>query len=385
MINEERGTSSISVPPKLPVILKQFCKAAIRTQPYDLLKWSTAYFNALAEGSEPPSKTRLEYPLETAASGSCLTFGLLKVLVRQLGDYNKTVPVEVILKRWTDLCLEITDLNLIMIVGKFRRKCQIKKFLAIAAGLLGSSLFDTMLIICELFTMEPDGGSSMIPVNLFMEIYEYLAGLNCGGEEREPNQDLSEFVIFESSECQSTSELKSDEVNSTQDSTKHPSVEGSEATEEQPVFEKQFSNNYNQLSRDSEEIIDVLDKDHKTQSEEKKILSVNVDNLLTSNADGHQNVKSAKMTKDSDNRSLASDDSIGLEKTKSARIKNKCKINSNWISHYPMIPGIGPKLSSSEVTRVGKWMAECSTVQGGMVGPRNLRHFQCPPLDHQKI
>ncbi|XP_074097349.1 uncharacterized protein LOC141526304 [Cotesia typhae] len=382
MINEERGTSSISVPPKLPVILKQFCKAAIRTQPYDLLKWSTAYFSALAEGSEPPSKTRLEYPLETAANGSCLTFGLLKVLLRQLGDYNKTVAVEVILKRWTDLCLDITDLNLIMIVGKFRRKCQIKKFLAIAAGLLGSSLFDTMLIICELFTMEPDGGSSMIPVNLFMEIYEYLAGLNCGGEEREPNQDLSEFVIFESSECQSTSELKSEEANSTQDSTKNPSVEGSEATEEQLAFDKQFSNNYNQLSRDSEEIIDGLEKDNKTQSEEKKILSANVDN---SNVDGHQNVKSVKMTKDSDNRSLASDDSIGLERTKSARVKNNCKINSNWISHYPMIPGIGPKLSSSEVTKVGKWMTECSSVQGGMVGPRNLRHFQCPPLDHQKI
>lgn len=89
MINEERGTSSISVPPKLPVILKQFCKAAIRTQPYDLLKWSTAYFSALAEGSEPPSKTRLEYPLETAANGSCLTFGLLKVLLRQLGGNYK--------------------------------------------------------------------------------------------------------------------------------------------------------------------------------------------------------------------------------------------------------------------------------------------------------
>lgn len=63
------------------------------------------------------------------------------------------------------------DLNLIMIIGKFRHKCQIKKFLAIAVGLLGSSLYDTMLMICELFTIEPDGGSSMIPIGLFMEIY----------------------------------------------------------------------------------------------------------------------------------------------------------------------------------------------------------------------
>lgn len=56
-------------------------------------------------------------------------------------------------------------------IGKFRRKCQVKKFLAIAVGLLGSSLRETMIMICELFTHEPDGGSAMVPVTLFMEIY----------------------------------------------------------------------------------------------------------------------------------------------------------------------------------------------------------------------
>lgn len=73
----------ISVPPRLPIILKQFCKAAIRTQPYDLLKWSNAYFKALAEGIEPPSKARLEYPLPGTVSG--LTLGFIKVLLRQFG------------------------------------------------------------------------------------------------------------------------------------------------------------------------------------------------------------------------------------------------------------------------------------------------------------
>lgn len=77
------GSQQINVPPSLPMILKQFCKAAIRTQPYDLLKWSSAYFRALAEGEEPPSKIRLEYPPPTTASG--LTLGFLKVLLRQLG------------------------------------------------------------------------------------------------------------------------------------------------------------------------------------------------------------------------------------------------------------------------------------------------------------
>lgn len=79
----ENEMTSIHVPTTLPTILKQFCKAAIRTQPYDLLKWSRAYFRALAEGEEPPAKIRLEYPIRATKSG--LTFGYLKVLLRQLG------------------------------------------------------------------------------------------------------------------------------------------------------------------------------------------------------------------------------------------------------------------------------------------------------------
>lgn len=45
------------------------------------------------------------------------------------------------------------------------------------------------------------------------------------------------------------------------------------------------------------------------------------------------------------------------------------------------ISGIGPRLSSEEVAAVTVWMKECARLQDGMVGPRNLRHFQCPPLD----
>lgn len=74
----------ITVPAKLPMILKQFCKAAIRTQPYDLLKWSGSYFRALADGEEPPVKPRLEYPPPSTASG--LTLGFLRVLLRQFGS-----------------------------------------------------------------------------------------------------------------------------------------------------------------------------------------------------------------------------------------------------------------------------------------------------------
>ena len=50
----------IKIPPALPDILKQFTKAAIRTQPGDLLSWSAAYFDALSAGKAPPVKNRFE-------------------------------------------------------------------------------------------------------------------------------------------------------------------------------------------------------------------------------------------------------------------------------------------------------------------------------------
>lgn len=76
----------VIIPPNLPLILKEFCKAAIRTQPYDLLLWSSSYFRALADGEEPPTKLRLEYPPPNTASG--LTLGFLRILLRQFGGNN---------------------------------------------------------------------------------------------------------------------------------------------------------------------------------------------------------------------------------------------------------------------------------------------------------
>jgi len=36
-------SEQIHIPPELPDVLKQFTKAAIRTQPKDVLAWSAAY------------------------------------------------------------------------------------------------------------------------------------------------------------------------------------------------------------------------------------------------------------------------------------------------------------------------------------------------------
>ena len=77
-------SQQIKVPPAFPDILKQYTKAAIRTQPRDLVRWSAAYFLALANGERPPMKQRLEFPPPPATMNG-LTQGYLRALHSQVG------------------------------------------------------------------------------------------------------------------------------------------------------------------------------------------------------------------------------------------------------------------------------------------------------------
>ena len=77
-------SQQINIQPELPDILKQFTKAAIRTQPKDVLTWSAAYFRAMANGEMPPVKDRLEMPTATQKTDTGLTPGLLRILHKQV-------------------------------------------------------------------------------------------------------------------------------------------------------------------------------------------------------------------------------------------------------------------------------------------------------------
>ena len=77
-------SQQINIPPELPDILKQFTKAAIRTQPKDVLAWSAAYFRSMANGEMPPVKDRLEMPTATQKTDTGLTPGLLRILHKQV-------------------------------------------------------------------------------------------------------------------------------------------------------------------------------------------------------------------------------------------------------------------------------------------------------------
>ncbi|XP_012221041.1 ropporin-1-like [Linepithema humile] len=332
----------IVVPANLPMILKQFCKAAIRTQPYDLLKWSSSYFRALADGEEPPAKLRLEYPPPSTASG--LTLGFLRVLLRQFGNYNKTLPIETILHRWDCLCLDRKDFDTIVTVGGFRRSCQVKRFLAVAVGLLGANLTETMIMICQLFTHEPDGGSAMIPLTLFMEIYEYLAALTCDGSENNAHyQDTTERTVCKDSSvdrtCSITSQDTDVDVNLDSELISKDEIDLSKIDLSMEVtvsssYEKEI------ISREEE-------KENKECTNKDCTIGEKFCGVKDANSDGSA---FAEVEKD----------------TKTVCCRN--------------VPGIGPRLPAERITNVIAWMLECAKLQEGMVGPRNIRHTNCPSL-----
>ncbi|PZC71174.1 hypothetical protein B5X24_HaOG213944 [Helicoverpa armigera] len=94
---------------------------AIKTQPYDLLRWSFEYFRALAEHRAPPVKLRLEYPIYSTEGG--LTRGCLKVLANQM--YGMTdVPTAVVKRAWQGFCLDHMELKRILCL------CEMYRFLA---------------------------------------------------------------------------------------------------------------------------------------------------------------------------------------------------------------------------------------------------------------
>ncbi|XP_066998970.2 uncharacterized protein [Anabrus simplex] len=177
LVEQMYCAEQIHIPPTFPYILKQYAKAAIRTQPYDLLRWSAAYFRAMANGDEPPVKVRLEYPPIELPSG--LTPGYLKVLLKQF--QNQTIVQEDdLFEKWKGMCLNESALLEMLNLGNFDEEFEFLKFIAVAAGHLTNSLSQTMVLLCELLTEEPEGGSAMIPCDTFCDLYTFLARMDCG-------------------------------------------------------------------------------------------------------------------------------------------------------------------------------------------------------------
>lgn len=51
-----------------------------------------------------------------------------------------------------------------------------------------------MIYVCELLTEEPEGGSAMIPLPMFIHLYQYLAELDCSGRYSYIEEKLEPFL-----------------------------------------------------------------------------------------------------------------------------------------------------------------------------------------------
>jgi len=169
-------SQQINIPPELPDILKQFTKAAIRTQPNDVLQWAAAYFNALANGEKPPVKERLDFQLGQAMDKP-LTKEAIAVLHRQLGD-KPVVELSSVEQKWNALCLPKENLADIMRLGSFGEEFDWLKFLTLASSNISENITLALKNVCEVITKDLEGGPARVDFEVFKTLYRYLAEID---------------------------------------------------------------------------------------------------------------------------------------------------------------------------------------------------------------
>ncbi|VDK79615.1 unnamed protein product [Dibothriocephalus latus] len=161
----------IEIPPALPDIMKQFTKAAIRTQPKDPLEWS---YEALANKEVPPVKERLEMPISTTDKASAGI--VLECKVEE---------------KWLALALPLERLQEIWRIGNFGQDVKWLHFLSLAATQIAPSLAQTLCLLCELLTDEKDNASPPISFDLFCEIYRYLGSV----DPNLPSEHIEQIIL----------------------------------------------------------------------------------------------------------------------------------------------------------------------------------------------
>ncbi|XP_043082958.1 ropporin-1-like protein [Puntigrus tetrazona] len=189
----------INIPPELPDILKQFTKAAIKTQPHDVLQWATDYFSALSKGQDLPVKERLEMPVATQKTDTGLTPGLLKVLHQQFA-HEEIITKEKLFQKWKHLGLPVEQLDTILALGNFSESINWMQFFALGCGALGGTITSALKRACEILTEDPEGGEAQIPFHIFQSLYTYLAHLD--GEIPKEQIDSFLHILEEYAECQ---------------------------------------------------------------------------------------------------------------------------------------------------------------------------------------
>ncbi|XP_065189318.1 ropporin-1-like protein [Sycon ciliatum] len=161
----------IVIPPDLPLLLKNYTKAAIRTQPSDLVAWSASYFQAMRKGETLPVRHRLELP---TVEKEALTERKLASLHRQLGD-QKVVSVDTIRDRWQSVGAGMSILDANLRTGGWPDEINWLQFLVLGCGSITSGLKEAMKMFCRIHSDDDLGGAARVPFAVFTEVFNWLA------------------------------------------------------------------------------------------------------------------------------------------------------------------------------------------------------------------
>ncbi|XP_037875464.1 uncharacterized protein LOC101742072 isoform X2 [Bombyx mori] len=444
LVEQMYCSEQIVIPPKYPYILKRYCKAAIKTQPYDLLRWSYEYFNALAQHRPPPVKLRLEYPVFTTEGG--LTRGCLKVLSNQLSTMNE-LPLNVVETAWQGFCLDPQELARILClceVHKRKESVPYLHFMAVAGGLLTKSLTNTMVLLCEALTKEPDGGSAAIPVKDFILMYKFLATIDASRDVKyyngyreghvpesdiEPEEETQNFEEEEEEDGVSDDywpdeknlqmlPLINDKVSRTTRLSlklnmpiigkieRSPSVERAETIEREnymrerkgrPVSNEDIEKKLREMSsaklnQDAQKEGMVAGRQMSTtsgefivQHVEKEIMEY-IDEQIAVLPDPDLKKKKAKPEEVEMLRGLLDafiDETMEILAPEVEEAEEEEQPVPEVIVVYA-VPGIGGPVDEATINDFIDYALDVSKVQNDLFMPRNVRHFLCPPLEKFK-
>lgn len=208
----------IHIPPELPEVLKQFTKAAIKTQPDNTYLWAAQYFEALAGGKQPPVKSRLVLQRTHVTEGAegeeaegyddddsegydDLEDDYDDVTIDKLDELAEKLrggPGEVAESTIVDVCGAVGFPQLIVEdvfnVGKFSSdRCNWAHFVTLACASLPDTgdLLGSMKVAVGV--LGDDGAMSL---SAFSESYGVLADLDPHITEEEKAAGLADFVKF---------------------------------------------------------------------------------------------------------------------------------------------------------------------------------------------
>uniref|UniRef100_A0A2A4JIA7 RIIa domain-containing protein n=1 Tax=Heliothis virescens TaxID=7102 RepID=A0A2A4JIA7_HELVI len=439
LIEQMYCSQQIVIPPKFPYILKRYCKAAIKTQPYDLLRWSFEYFKALAEHRAPPVKLRLEYPIYSTEGG--LTRGCLKVLANQMYGMIE-VPISIVKRAWQGFCLDHMELKRILCLCEvYRRQDSVPllHFLAVAGGMLTKCLTHTMILLCESLTKEPDGGSAAIPMQDFLKMYRFLAQIDASKDiqyhngYREGTAPPPAEPDTEERESHQQKKLKQLSATKMQDIGYAPPGEPSDETEVEEMIEadpdkvleegeeaamvtkseklalflcKTFEYRENRIldmEQTFAEIAAIVDKfktanydlgmvagrqmsttsgEFIVQTIEKEIMDY-IDEQIAILPDPDLKKKKAKPEEVAMIRDILEqflDDNMEIIVPEVEEVEEE-ETPIPEITMVYAVPGIGGPVEQDIMTDFEEFVREVCKLQADMVMPRNIRHFLCPPLE----